>query len=247
MRPSRREPRFCELLLESASFHLTDRIEATAGDHVWTYGTAETIEEVERSLPNDCVLHAHGPGVGVAVIDESVDPRAAARALALDMIPFDQRGCLSPRLTIWVGSQRSASNFCEELSRALEEAERRVPIGSSDPAEAEELTRYRDTVAFAGRAFEAGSSVVGTSEVCLFAPVLRNMHVARADELEQALGAHSAKIAAVGVLGSPSLGSSARRVLPRARISELGRMQRPRFDGPVDLRAPEGGRLVRHG
>ena len=43
-------------------------------------------------------------------------------------------------------------------------------------------------------------------------------------------------IAAIGIAAPPELERRLREVLPLARMSALGHMQRPPFDGPVDRR-----------
>jgi hypothetical protein len=86
-----------------------------------------------------------------------------------------------------------------------------------------------------GCAEEAGSLVVP--------PAARAVHVmpAEAAEVERTLAGWAEKIAAVGVAGAGALVEAVLAVAPRARVSGLGWMQRPAFDGPVDLRAVDDG------
>jgi acyl-CoA reductase-like NAD-dependent aldehyde dehydrogenase len=243
VRPSRHEPELTALLAKASdgSFRVVDEIAADPGDHVWVYGGQDTLDELSRSLPERTVLHAHGPGFGVAVVDATTDLERAANALANDIVPFDQRGCLSPRLALVVGSAQQSRRFASQLARALTDAEARVPLGKLASNEAASLTRYRDTVAFAGETWRAGRGVVGLSDSALIAPVGRNLHVVACDDLAPLLAPHAASIAAIGIQALPALEEEARRALPLARVSPLGQMQRPRFDGAVDLRAPSFG------
>ena len=54
-------------------------------------------------------------------------------------------------------------------------------------------------------------------------------------------------VTVAGIFGADSFAARVAEVLPRARRCPLGRMQRPPFDGPVDLRDwSAGGRRAEH-
>jgi hypothetical protein len=169
-----------------------------------------------------------------------------AQRLADDIVPFDQRGCLSPRLALVLGSADLAQSFAQRLAKALGRAQHDVPRGMLTPDEAADFTRYRDTMVYAAELIPAGKGGVGLDRVgrhLMLAPVGRNAHVARVDDAA-VLGALAPSIAAVGVHGPRTLGQSLKAFLPRARLSEIGRMQRPAFDGPVDQRPAPTGELL---
>jgi hypothetical protein len=252
VRPSRREPVLAELLCEASGdlFRLTDELTPEAGDHVWAYGREETLYELRENLPPGSVLHAHGPGIGVAVVqprDDARDIPAAARALAEDVLPFDQRGCLSPRIALVAGNRAAAEAFARELGAALTAAEKRVPRGRLEPDEAADVARYRDALTYALRVLSAGQGWVSLDlegKLVLVPPVGRNVHVLRIDALEPTLAELAPAITAIGFAGPSALEQSVARAAPHARLSALGKMQSPPLDGPVDRRVPREGELI---
>jgi hypothetical protein len=137
--------------------------------------------------------------MGIAVITESADLDAAAEALADDVIAFDQRGCLSPRIAFVAAS--SAFAFGEKLHAALTAREQRIPRGELSSSERADAQRYADTLRFAGTLYEGSIVAIG--------------------------------------LDDPNH-SIVPRLPQHARTSALGRMQRPRLDGPVDRRSSAG-------
>ncbi len=244
VRPSRRNPRFATALVHAAralgadwiSVHTT-RDPSTIRGAVHVYGRADTVTAVQAAVAPDVTVYAHGPGFSVA----SVDTDDAAPLVARDMVPFDQRGCLSPRITYVLGTER-ARRFAAELAREL--ASSRVPRGALDAAEHAEWTRYVDTWTMAAHDLHGGADHVvvvtdGTAPFAL-APVGRAMHVIAIDsraQLELALLPFASQL--VAVAGAAPLTA---RAFAHVRHAALGCLQRPPFDGPVDLRAVPGHR-----
>ncbi|HVY49118.1 MAG TPA: acyl-CoA reductase, partial [Minicystis sp.] len=106
-RPSRRDPVVAELVAraraDDAAFAAAggrvaltrdEIVEPRAGDEVHVYGGDDAIAAYRRRLPAGASLRAHGPGFGAALVGAEADPVDAACALARDVVPFDQRGCL---------------------------------------------------------------------------------------------------------------------------------------------------------
>lgn len=239
VRVSRREPVFARLLQQaSGAFELTETLAPRAGDHVWAYGTDVTLTELERGLPDGVVLHAHGSGFGVALIDG--DPSAAALELARDIVPFDQRGCLSPRVAVVTGTRDEARELARALALELARAAQRVPLGRLDDDERAECLRMREALTYAGEVLAAGPGWVALDDASarlLPAPAGRNLVVVPSGSDLEWLSAHAAPVAALGVTSLGGLGVTASRLFPEARLSPLGQMQRPRLDGPVDRRS----------
>lgn len=244
VRPSRREPVFTALLAEAlpGAFDVVSELAAEPGDHVYAYGSDETLAALRASLPTGVVFHGHGSGFGVAVIEAG---RGDAEALARDVAAFDQRGCLSPRLALVRGSAAEVRDFAAALAGALAALERALPLGQLSPDERADVVRFRDAAAYAGELLRAGSGYVSVDATAerppLLPPVGRNLHVTAAGDLRAQLEPLASRIAAVGVGGPTELEAELRRIAPRARFSPLGSMQRPAFDGPVDLRADPRG------
>ena len=240
VRPSRREPVFARLLAEAAPglFEIVPELAPEPGDAVYAYGSDETLEAVRASLPSGVAFHAHGAGIGVAVVDSPHATSETARALARDVVPFDQRGCLSPRALVFVGTDAEAGAFAGLVARELATLAVDVPLGTLDPEENADVDRFRDTVTYAGETFAAGPGWLGVSARDAFgvAPIGRNLLVVPTSDPVRLLAPATRLIAALGFATDSTLESELARALPFARRGALGRMQRPPFDGPVDRR-----------
>ena len=243
VRPSRREPEMAELLLSGApnAFQLVSELAPHSGDRVWAYGSDETLDEIAVTLPPGVAFHGHGTGFGVAVLDGQLGQSSIEEALALlaeDVALFDQRGCLSPRVLLVMGGPPAAREIAEALAHALGALEERIPRGELEPAEAVQISRFRDTAHYAGEVFSAGLGFVsaGNDERWLLPPTGRNVHVLPSADPVRTLTPFGPLITSCAFAGDPALGSALRRALPGARSAEFGAMQRPPFDGPVDRR-----------
>lgn len=257
MCPSRRDPVVAELLV--AALHddrqfaaaggrveLVERVEAEPLEHVHAYGADATMDALAASLPAGVVLRRHGTGMGVAFVASSADVAVASDALSSDVVVFDQRGCLSPRVVLVEGDVARATLFAEALDRRLARAARLVPRGALDDATAAELVRWTTTLQAIGEVTVAADHAVAMqpSGVAALGPAARALVVAPlapdggVAAIEERLAGMAPRIAALGGAPSASPAALALRVLaPGARRSPLGRMQRPALDGPVDLRS----------
>jgi hypothetical protein len=246
VRPSRREPEMAELLLAGApgSFELAAELSPRPGDRLWAYGSDETMDEVAVTLPAGVALHAHGSGFGVAVLEGShseSELQALLSALAEDVVLFDQRGCLSPRILLLDGTPELAREVARELALALAKLEQRIPRGQLTAPELSEIARYRDTAQFTGEVFEAGPGFVSLGHTAhlgswLLPPTGRNIHVLVTPNPLATLTPYRPLLTSSAFAGEPAAREALRRALPGARVCRFGEMQRPPFDGPVDCR-----------
>jgi hypothetical protein len=239
VRPSSREPVFVRALLQAANdpaFELRERFEPRdlARGEIHVYGRDETIAAVRAAAVAGVRVVGHGAGMGVAIVSAPADLGKAAEELAPDVVAFDQRGCLSPRLVLVEGDLARADAFAEALHAALAAWQARVPRGAL--FEAEEARRWTETVSFVGRVWRADDHVVATGPEPALPPAGRHVHVSPFIDraaLAAKLGPFARWIVAVG---ADDL-DLARAVSPaHARLSPLGRMQKPPLDGPVDRR-----------
>ncbi|HEU4581988.1 MAG TPA: acyl-CoA reductase [Polyangiaceae bacterium] len=259
VRPSRRDPVLAQALAARGAglFQCVDQLDVEPGDHVWAYGADLTLSALRAQLPAGAVLHAHGSGFGVALVDLD-RPQSlpdAARAIAEDTLCFDQRGCLSPRLVLALGSPSSAQSFAEALACALADAGRRVPRGAFSADELAEESWYRQCLACFASIVDTGHGSVSVRalELSLVAaqglaalvlpPAGRHLQIVPVERLEPALGGLERWLTSVGC-ATLELEQRARAVLSRARVVPLGRMQSPAFDGPVDRRSDPRGELI---
>jgi len=256
VRVSRRESVFARELLravdepdfgEPVRYAETLRLEPGLDEarcEVHLYGHDETMVQVAASLPENVRVRAHGAGMGIAGVGGTAELGDAAEAIAASVIPFDQRGCLSPRVVLVEGGHERAAALAHHLASLLARGAECVPIGTLSPEERAEATRYRDTCRMVGDLFEAGGGCVGlTSETFWVPPVGRNVHVVSCDPSRAAalLSPLRRRVAAVGIAGSEqdALPMAVLKALPRARVSAADRMQKPPLDGPVDRRTPD--------
>lgn len=241
VRPSSHEPIFAKALvhelreLGDLGVSVVDDLDVatvTRGE-VHVYGSDETIATLRAraSIP----VRGHGTGLGVAfvVMDEL---EVAAADVARDVVPFDQRGCLSPRLVLVLGDEARAAAFGKALAAELATFRANVPRGELTDDERADAARYRGTVAFAGELFDGPDFAVGVSDEVLLPPPGRHVHVTPVhteEAIRRALEPLARFVAAVGVNTQVPVLED---LVPKARRSRLGLMQKPPLDGPVDLR-----------
>ncbi len=244
VKPSRRAPGFVRELHSCAPhlFSIVDQLETRPGDHVFAYGSDETLTAIAASLPAGVHFHGHGHGIGVAVVGAGASVAESAEKLAADIVLFDQRGCLSPRLTL-LHPNVNAAHFQTELAARLEAWERQVPQGALDEAAAraaawaERVARQLAFTSRAGKGWVANyGSALERGEQVPLAPPCRALSLAVSDDPVHALLDLKPLITCIGYAGAPPLRDALVRAFPRARHVPIGEMQRPRLDGPVDRR-----------
>ncbi len=245
VRASPRDPVLARALVETladpAVTLTTERdVAALEADALHVYGRGATLAAVRARARPATRVTGHGPGLGIALVTPAVDVDVAAGQLVLDVVAFDQRGCLSPRLVLVVGDASRARAFAEALHIVLQAQARLVPRGRLDPEEVALAARWRDAVAFAGDLWTGPAHAVGVvpGPGLLLPPPGRHVQVVAIDSVAQARreGRLAPLARAIVAVGSDDDSAAAQLDLPHARRSALGRMQRPPLDGPVDRR-----------
>lgn len=263
LRPSRRDPTLVAILARElgndalfrahrGTIALASKLTPQPGDELHIYGSDKTIERFRDSAGDGVLVRAHGTGLGIAVIGREAELAAAAAALAADVVPFDQRGCLSPRAALIEGDAERSAAFAEALDEALRRAGERVPRVPLEADACAEIAMYRASIDAVGRAFEGPHHLIGvdlTPHALPLPPAARVVHVAHAfaDRVGALLAPWARYITAVGEAGGGALAGVVLSLAPWARRSALGSMQRPPLDGPVDRRpssADPRGRLL---
>lgn len=244
VRPSPRDPVLAPAIVEAAGDAgvaiVEERDVASLEEgEVHVYGRDETIASVRAAVRPGVRVRGHGAGMGVAVVTQAAALDGASAALALDVVAFDQRGCLSPRVVLVEGDAARAAALAEALHAQLLDLDRRVPRGSLHPDENADAARWRDAVAFAGPSWGSPSHAVALAPEggpLALPPVGRHVLVAPVpsfDDVAATLAPFARFVVAVGTDAADRFA----HVLPaHARVSPLGAMQRPPLDGPVDRR-----------
>jgi hypothetical protein len=245
VRPSPRDPTLTRALVESAAdeaLTIVDErdVAAVEAAEIHVYGRNETIAEVRTRAHPNVVVRGHGTGLGLAFVTCEKDIAAAAEAIAADVLPFDQRGCLSPRVVLFEGNELGAQELARTLHEQLSVQGERVPRGPLFEPERTQSARWRDTLAFAGRVWSGAhhTVAVGPSHAPpIVPPPGRHVYVAAVRTLEDAIDRMAPLRRFVVAVGTDDPRRLAALAPWRARIAPLGKMQRPPLDGPVDRRS----------
>lgn len=249
VRPSRREPHFARWLRVRAPglFEIVEELGPETGDAVLAFGSDEALEAIAGTLPGDVAFHGHGHGMGIAMIGAGAANADAAAGLALDLVLFDQQGCLSPRLVL-VDESNDVDAFIAELGAELLAWEQRAPSGNLVLSELHERVWSKRVAACLGRVTEIGSSWIARFDVDSASisdsvspsipvpPAARSLSLVVCRDPVGFLPVLAPLVTSVGVAGAAVLFRAAEDCLPKARVVELGQMQTPRLDGPVDRR-----------
>jgi hypothetical protein len=244
VRPSPRDPVLARALagaMADARLTITDERDVASVEEgqVHVYGRDATIAAVRARVRAGVRVVGHGAGMGIAVVTEAAALDAAAGVLAWDVVAFDQRGCLSPRIAFVVGDDARAGAFAEALDAHLADRDGAVPRGALLPEESAEAARWRDVVAFAGPSWSAPSHAVALSTAgspLQVPPPGRHVLVASVPSRDAFAAALAPLARFVVAVGTDDAATVAGSVPVHARVSALGAMQRPPLDGPVDRR-----------
>ncbi|MEP7126828.1 MAG: acyl-CoA reductase [Byssovorax sp.] len=241
IRPSRRDPGLGPIFARELGMALTEDAAAAPGDALHVYGSDATIAAVRGSAAPGVLVRGHGTGLGIAIVSVEVDLAGAARALAADVIPFDQRGCLSPRFALVEGDAERAAAFAAALHEALGDLGARVPRGPVDDATRAAIALHGAAIDALGERYVGPGHLVGldpSPRALLLPPAARVVEVvpARAIDAARLLGSWARFVTTIGEAGPGALLDAALALAPGARRARLGRMQRPPLDGPVDRR-----------
>jgi len=253
VRASRREavmPHLLRRALVEAGeplFELVDELTPSPGDEMHVYGRDETVAALKASCSPGVRVRAHGAGFGIVLLNGAgaADPAVAA-SVSWDVVAFDQRGCLSPRIVVVEGADRTAAHFASTLAKELDLRNRAVPRGHRSEDERQAGTLYLRTLQAVGQAEVGSSFVVGferARRAILLPPPGRHVHVVSAyasEHLDKLLRPWASGVTSVGYANRTadrsSLAKTLRILTPGARWSPVGSMQTPPLDGPVDLR-----------
>ncbi len=246
VRPSRRDPTFARALVAEVhdpAIVLDEDLDVATVDEgeLHVYGRDETIADVRARAK--VPVRGHGSGMGIALVSADADLEAAARGLASDVVVFDQRGCLSPRIVLVSGEEDRGSELADALHAELERLEPIVPRGEVPAEERAAAGRYLATMTIASRALVGRAHGIGVAPAgapLLLPPPYRHVHVAPVSGADDAAKLTAPLARGIATIGSdePELALTLASVLGiRVRVSPLGRMQRPPLDGPVDLRS----------
>lgn len=135
-------------------------------DVVFAYGRDETMATLKSHLSAHAIYRAHGQVESAAIIFKEAADRQALERLAYDMLSYDQRGCLSPRLTFIerggvLSPEDCATIFAEEI---LPPVAAQFPRGGLFPGEAERILHQGIVCGFRGSLYRGKDWTVSYAE-----------------------------------------------------------------------------------
>ncbi len=128
-------------------------------DLVIAYGHDDTMETLKTYLKPDTLFIAHGHAESASIIFNdmtNIDAYYhALEKLADDMLSYDQRGCLSPRVTLVESGGKLSPSGCATLfaEKILPEAIKKWPRGGLFAGEAAEILHQRNLYGFRGSVY----------------------------------------------------------------------------------------------
>lgn len=243
LKPSRRQPHFAQALWRASNglFELVEDVTPNRGDVVMVFGSDESIEAIRKNVGPGVTVRGYGHGMGVAVITSGADLEQSTKGLALDMVLFEQQGCLSPRV-MFLDTACDAAEFDQRLIAELQAWQTRVPPEQADAhiARAAWERRVAQTL---GEVSVCGAGFIAhyTEQWCAthrlpLSSAPRSISVVHTKRPLSQLAPIAQQVTCVGFAGDEATARQLAHHLPGIRHVPLGMMQRPRFDGPVDLR-----------
>lgn len=227
-----------------------------AADLVVASGSDAALADIRARCASRFIGHGHRVSFAVVaaeVLRSSETARSAARALALDVSVWDQRGCLSPQLCFVEAGFKEACEFARLTAAELEALAELLPPGPKTTAEHIAVRRFRDAARWrrgaAGRAVVMAAAdsndwtvVVEPEPSFVPTPLCRSLRVLPVDDLADLpsiLAPARHVLEAAGRTPSGERTPRIDRMLAAAGVHlilALGAMQRP------PLLWPQGGR-----
>lgn len=115
-------PHLAQLLVVSDWHNNLDQLYAgiTKADLVIAYGSDTTIARIKKYLAPGAQYKLHGHRISAAVIERNYCTAATLTNLAYDFLAYDQRGCLSPRVTfVQTGGEISPENYTKLFAEKI--------------------------------------------------------------------------------------------------------------------------------
>jgi hypothetical protein len=217
---------------------------------VIAFGSDATMTALRAQLRPDQKFIAHGHAVSLLWIDrpKRLTP-AEFRACAMDVLTYDQLGCLSPQ-ALYLPPGHAVEELGHKLARALETTWQHLSVKPSRPlgvrariAEARDVARALGHRMWLPPSGHQGWTVIHDPDPAFAASPLHGVipiRVSAPADLEKNLATVRGRISTVGVVGAASSSPWRRPFLNLgvSRFCRAGRMQFPPLSWHHDGRAP---------
>jgi len=201
-------------------------------DLVIAYGHDETMTELKQAVSPNAVYLAHGHAESIAIIFKDAMNDLSLKNLAYDMLSYDQRGCLSPRLTyIEEGGAWSPEEFARKFAEdVLPTIAEQLPRGGLFLGESEEILHQRIVHGFRGRVFNGHDWTVCYTERHVVTTALPRFMImspfANGSALKDYLNPVRSSLVSIGVAGVLQDSELLTFIPEKTRVCALGEMQK---------------------
>jgi len=207
-------------------------------DVVIAYGDDHTIGSIERRC-EDLPVVGYGHMTSVGFILDDADYEAAAQGSALDIMMYDQGGCLSPQTIFVEGGLQDARRFGELLASAMAACQLRLSVRSATAAgeirQARSMAQFEPDTAVYGDCELNGTVIVKAQSAFAMSCGHSVIYVVpwQRGGLTSSLAAVSGKLQAASIAGRSMDAvenlANKLRDLGASYICKPGNMQKPPF------------------
>lgn len=196
-------------------------------DLVIAYGHDETLSHLQNYISPNATFIAHGHTESAAIIFSEATNILTLEKLADDMLSYDQRGCLSPRVTfIEAGGELSPSECAQTFAEMiLPRATKRWPRGRLLSGEAAEIFHQRILYKFRGTVYTGSDWTICYDDTSLWPEITlpRFMIFKPLLPMIESMAKHS--LMQIGYAGSNEKMAKTNKKL-HARLCPIGEMQK---------------------
>lgn len=120
-------------------------------DFIIAYGSNKTIAAIQTLIPPHTPRLLHGHKLSLGVMARETLSYDLAKKVALDIVLYDQQGCLSPHLYyVESGGKMTPIDFAKKIAESLQELSIKLPKGKGNHDAASQIQQLRGTLPLKG-------------------------------------------------------------------------------------------------
>lgn len=129
---------------ESKAGEALERLVCDRADLVTATGSDEAVKAIRGRVQSPVLVFPHRASLGIVSREALVEIKEVAKAAALDVVLYDQAGCLSPHLFyVETGGVQTPRDFARALAEELRQLETKWPRGPRSVRTSAALHRFR--------------------------------------------------------------------------------------------------------